>query len=253
MTGARCRRGPRGRPARGGPRRARTTAVGGRPAAARARRRRPRGPRASAARAPGRGRRRPRREALSAMVRDRSARWPESGRARTRSGAACLVGPRAAPQRVGEVAPPPVRSTTTTSVGVQRLRQQGREGVAIPEGRAGSRGPGRPGRPAGRSGRRCRWTRGSQRHAGAERGGAQTARFFSLRRSRSERPPRCRSARRWRGRTRGTRPGPRTPRRPSWPRGWTRPSRGRTPRGRSARTVNAPATRGSLVLDHYVD
>ena len=59
--------------------------------------------------------------------------------------------------------------------------------------------------------------------------------------------PRCRSARRWRARTRGTRRGPRTRRRPSWPRVWTRPSRGRTPPDRSGRTASAPARKAPLL------
>ena len=37
--------------------------------------------------------------------------------------------------------------------------------------------------------------------------------------------------------------GPRSRRRPSWPRGWSRPSRGRTPPGPSGRTASAPARR----------
>ena len=53
--------------------------------------------------------------------------------------------------------------------------------------------------------------------------------------------PRCRSARRWTARTPGTPRGRRTTGRPSWPPGSNRPSRGRTPPGRSARTVRAPA------------
>ena len=55
--------------------------------------------------------------------------------------------------------------------------------------------------------------------------------------------PRCRSARRGRGRTPGTRPAPRTRRRPSWPPGWSRPSQGRTPPGPSGRRASAPARR----------
>lgn len=58
---------------------------------------------------------------------------------------------------------------------------------------------------------------------------AQTARFLSLRRSRSERPPQMPSARRWPAHTPDTRIGPRTRCRPSWPRGWSLPSRGRRP------------------------
>ncbi|MCO5606194.1 hypothetical protein L7F22_060381 [Adiantum nelumboides] len=54
--------------------------------------------------------------------------------------------------------------------------------------------------------------------------------------------PRCRSARPGPARTPGTRPGPRSRSRCAWPRGWNRPSRGRTPRGRSGRRAHAPAS-----------
>lgn len=76
----------------------------------------------------------------------------------------------------------------------------------------------------------------------------QTALFLSRRRSRSERPPQMPKRSSLARRTPGTRSGPHRRGRPSWPRGWSRPSPGRRTRGRSGRTARAPASRVPLPL-----
>ena len=58
--------------------------------------------------------------------------------------------------------------------------------------------------------------------------------------------PRCRTARRARVRTPGTPSERRTTGRPSWPPGWSRPSRGRRPPDPSARTAPVPASSARL-------
>ena len=144
--------------------------------------------------------------------------------------------PRAPPARTSAVTRW-VRATTPRPMGAgtgRGLRRQRRGFLDAPA---------RPSAPSTRGHRSAQAAPGMRRlRRRASSGGGAHARTGH---------PRCRSARRWPGRTPGTRPAPRTNRRPSWPRGCVPPFSGKNASGsvwahsaRSCQDVSSISSRG---------
>ena len=146
-------------------------------------------------------------------------------------------GPPTACDRVARARPPVAGAEL---VGLVPARGARRRSTAGPLGRRSTSAPDRT--IEARLGRCGRWLepvrRGRRRRGGRgpAGGGCGDAHARSSR-------PRCRTSRRWPGRTRGSPRARRSPGTPPWPPGWTRPARGRRGRDRRRGSWRSPATR----------